>query len=31
MPYVSPRLRVALVALASLAAAAFLGGCPWGP
>jgi hypothetical protein len=31
MPYVSPRLRVALVALASLGAAAFLGGCPWGP
>jgi hypothetical protein len=31
MTIVSPRLRLALVAAASVAAAAWLGGCPWGP
>jgi len=31
MTIVSPRLRLAFVAIASLVAAAWLGGCPWGP
>ena len=31
MPFVSARVRLALVALASVVAAALLGGCPWGP
>jgi hypothetical protein len=28
---ISRRVQLALVALASVAAAAWLGGCPWGP
>jgi hypothetical protein len=31
MNLVSPRMRLALVAVASVIAAAWLGGCPWGP
>ncbi len=31
MSIVSPRLRLALAAVASVLAAALLGGCPWGP
>jgi hypothetical protein len=31
MSIVSPSLRLALVAVASVVAAALLGGCPWGP
>ena len=31
MSFVSPRLRLALVGLGAVVAAAFLGGCPWGP
>ena len=29
--FVSKRIQIALVALASVAAAAWLGGVPWGP
>ncbi len=31
MSIVSPGLRLALVAVASMIASALLGGCPWGP
>jgi hypothetical protein len=31
MSFVSPGLRLALAAVASVLAAVFLGGCPWGP
>jgi hypothetical protein len=31
MNLVSLRMRLALVAIASVIAAAWLGGCPWGP
>ena len=31
MSFLSPRVQLALVAVASVAAAACFGGCPWGP
>jgi hypothetical protein len=31
MSIASPRLRLALVGLAAVVVAAFMGGCPWGP
>ena len=31
MSIVSPRVRLALVGLGALVAAALMGGCPWGP
>ncbi len=31
MAIVSPRLRLALLGVAAVAAAALMGGCPWGP
>jgi hypothetical protein len=31
MSIFSPRLRLALVGLAAVVAAALMGGCPWGP
>ena len=31
MSFVSARVRLALVALASVAGAALMGSCPWGP
>jgi hypothetical protein len=31
MRLVSPRIRLAAVAIGAVVAAALLGGCPWGP
>ncbi len=31
MSIISPRMRFVLVGLAAAAAAAVMGGCPWGP